>query len=376
MFIVEYILPFLVLFAILVAVHEWGHYYAARTLGIHATHFSLGMGPVLWSRTDRHGTVWQLAALPLGGYVRFLGDKDGSSAAPTKEMFAQAAGLSEQERRRYFHLRGPGDRAFVIFAGPAINLLLGLAIISALYVGIGRPVVEPVIRDVVAEMPAARAGVRPGDRVVSVNGNPVASFTDIHDEIALYPNGMVTLVVERQGSAGPARETLTMQAETHTIMAFGVKQTVGRIGIQSTEATLRTMGPLDALATGAVDVYKLTKGMLVALGQIITGARPLDDIGGPVKMAEMSGGAAKAGFSAFVFLVAAVSINLAVINLMPLPALDGGQLVVCAVEKAMRRPVSERALGYVHRVGVVALLGLMVVLTVNDVRNLITRLVG
>lgn len=377
MVLLEYLVPFIVLFGTLVAVHEWGHYYAAKSLGIHATHFAVGMGPVLWSRVDRHGTRWQLCALPLGGYVRFLGDKDGTSAAPGKGEMEAAALLPEAERRRYFHLRSPKDRAFVIFAGPAVNLFVGFLLISTLYVTIGRPTVPPVVQGVVAGYPAAAAGVEAGDRIVRVNGKAVHQFTDVYDEVALYPNGQVAIEVERtKPSAAPEHLTLTMQARSETVVTFGVNQTVGRIGISSGPPVLAYTGPIEALVIGTADVYKLTRGMLVGLGQIVTGTRPLDDIGGPVRMAEMSGGAAKAGLAAFIFLIAAVSINLAVVNLLPLPALDGGQLIVCAVEALTRRQVNERVLGYVHAGGVALLVSLMAMLTIKDVLVLIQKLSG
>lgn len=377
MIILEYLIPFILLFGFLVAVHEWGHYYAARSLGIHATHFAVGMGPTLWSRVDRHGTRWQICALPLGGYVRFMGDKDGTSAAPSQGATLEAASLPESERRKYFHLRSPLDRAFVIFAGPAVNLFVGFLLISTLYVTLGRPTVPPVVSSVVAGYPAEAAGVLPGDRILRVNGKAVSQFGEIFDETALYPNGDIVLDILRGGEGGSQRNlSVSMRTRTETVLSFGVKQTIGRIGINSGPPVPTHTGPLEAIVIGTGDVYKLTRGMLVGLGQIISGTRPVDDIGGPVRMAEMSGGAAKAGLAAFIFLIAAVSINLAVVNLLPIPALDGGQLIVCLVEAVMRRPVNERILNYVHRFGVVALVGLMVMLTIKDVVGLIQKISG
>ena len=300
-----------------------------------------------------------------------------SSAAPSADVAAQAATLPESERRKYFHLRSPKDRAFVIFAGPAVNLFVGFLLISTLYVTLGRPTVPPVVQSVVEGYPAAAAGVLPGDRIVRVNGKSVGQFSDVYDETALYPGGDIVLDIQRKDEGGQVRElTVPMKARTESVISFGVKQTVGRIGIGSGQPVPTYTGPVEALVIGSMDVYKLTRGMLVGLGQIITGTRPLDDIGGPVRMAEMSGGAAKAGLAAFIFLVAAVSINLAVVNLLPLPALDGGQLIVCLAEAVMRRPVNERVLGYVHRAGVAALVGLMVMLTLKDVLALVQRITG
>jgi regulator of sigma E protease len=368
------VLGFVIMFGLLVSVHEWGHYYAARRQGIHATTFSIGFGPVLWSRVDARGTRWQLCAFLIGGYVKFLGDKDGSSASASPELRQEAETLSEAERRRRFHLRGPGARALVIAAGPATNLILGVALLAGLYVGIGRPSVPAVISQVVAGEPAELAGVRPGDRVVTVNGHPPRTFSDVHDEIALYPGALVRLVLERTEDGATRQLGVDVQSKVGVVEAFGAKQTVGRIGIISGRTTVERMGPIDAVVAGVGDVYKQTKTTFVALGQIVSGARPLADMGGPIKMAETSGQALQAGFAVYVFYVAVISINLGVLNLLPIPVLDGAALLFCAVEAVIRRPVSNRILGYAHMAGGAALLLLMVVVSASDVYGIVQKL--
>lgn len=368
------ILGFLLMFALIVSVHEWGHYYAARRLGIHATHFSIGFGPVLWSRTDSKGTRWQVCLLLIGGYVRFLGDKDGTSASADESMRREAAALPEAERKRRYHLRGPGARALVVGAGPLTNLVLGLGLLAGLYMTVGRPSVPPVVSQVVANEPAALAGVQAGDRILSVNGHRSRTFSDVHDEISLYPGGEVRLEI-RRGEGDAARDlTIDMRSKVGVIEAFGAKQTVGRIGIVSGPTSVERVGPVEAVVGGVEDVVKVTKTTFVALGQIVSGVRPLSDVGGPVKMAETSGQALAAGLAVYVFYVAMISINLGVFNLLPIPVLDGGALVVCAIEAATRRPINNRVLGYAHMAGGAALIMLMVAVSISDVLGLIQRL--
>lgn len=372
--ILSYVLPFLLMIGILVTLHEFGHYYAARTLGIQVAQFSVGIGPALYVRTDKNGCRWQVCILPIGGFVRFVSELDDEGAMMSEPIPRPTKAMSAADERKYFARRSPMDRAFVILAGPVLNLLLGLVIISTLYVAQGRPHIAPVIDTVIAGMPAEKAGIRPGDRVLSINGIETASYTDVYKEIALHPKEALTIQV-RRGQGDDAQihsfEVITTSREIET---FGVSQTAGQIGITSTgEVEMEQIGPITALLVGADDVWQLTRSMVIGLGQIASGARPLTDIGGPVKIAEMSGNAYQAGFVAFVFLLAAISINLGVMNLFPLPVLDGGQLIVCAVEQVIRRPVSPKTLYYIHSAGAVVMLFCMVGLTVNDLLGLLAR---
>ena len=355
-------LGFVLILGTLVALHEWGHYYAARRVGIHPTAFSLGFGPTLWSRVDRHGTAWRVAMLPLGGSVQFLGDKNGSSAAPDAETVAQAAGMTPEERRLRFHLRGPGSRAIVIAAGPAVNLALGLAVMAGVLVFNGKQVTPPVVAEVSAGSPAQVAGIMAGDRFVSIDGTPVTDFSDIFKRVSLYPGRTMHVAVDREG----ARREFDVVPERAEIEAYGVRQGVGRIGVVSGRAEMVKVSPAEALQEGFSYAMTLTKGMFVAIGQIATGDRPISDMGGPVKMAQMSGSALQLGIVPTLILFATLSINLGLFNLLPFPVLDGGGLIVCALEAAMRRPVPARWLNYAQNAGAVALIALMVVVTASD----------
>jgi len=371
----SYVLPFLAMIVVLVTVHEWGHYYAARTLGIAVTQFSIGMGPVLWSRRDRNGCEWRVAAFPVGGFVRFLGDRNASSVAAEDGIAGAGSAVPDAERRRYFALRNPWDRAFVIAAGPLVNLLLGLVVISGLYVANGRTFIPPVVEQTVAGAPAELAGILPGDVILSVDGQSVSSFSEVYSLVAMHPKAPLDLVVNRPADGGNERLSFTVDTGTTEIKAFGVGQTVGWIGISAPPPQVLQMDALSAISTGIDDVRMLTHGMLVGIYQIATGQRPLSDMGGPVRMAEMSGHAAQAGWMTFAFLLAAISINLGVMNLIPLPILDGGHLVLCAVEAIRRRPLNQKALYHLQNAGAILLIALMVGVTAGDVASLVTRTV-
>lgn len=345
---------FLFLMGVILIVHEWGHYYAAKIIDVPASDFAIGLGPTIWSRVDSRGCRWQLRLLPLGGYVKFRGGPDEK--------------LPDRQR---FDKRSPADRAFVIAAGPALNLLLGMALIASLYALNGRPYVAPVVSSIEAGMPAALAGVLPGDRIVSINGMATEEFADVIEEISLHPNGSIHMEVLREGM----QRTFSFEASSAKIDALGREQTVGRIGINApSEVLYRQVGATEALMIGASDVYKLTRGAFIAIGQIVTGQRAIQEMGGPVRIAEMSGAAFEIDARMFVLLMAVISINLGVMNLLPLPILDGGQLVLCAIEAARGRPIGDKALGYMHQASALFLLLFIVGVTLNDVLNLIARI--
>ncbi len=261
--VLETIVPFVAMFALLVGVHEWGHFRMARYLGIACTQFSIGVGRVLWSMTDKDGCEWQLRAIPLGGFVRFLGDRDATSVLPGEG----GSGLSIEEKRKRLLHRSPLDRALVLAAGPAANIALGLVVLAALYSGYGRPMVPPVIQSVIPGAPAEAAGLLPGDRIILINGMRTDSFGDIYSEIALHPDEPILVVYKREGVARPIEAELTPTAVK--VVTFGATQTVGRIGITSGTAVNQPTGPLDAVVLGFWDVAKQTRAFVITLGQLL-----------------------------------------------------------------------------------------------------------
>ena len=360
------LIPFLIAFSILVFSHEYGHYFAAKSLGIEPTTFSVGLGKVLWSRRDRDGCEWQLRAIPIGGFVRFLGDRDGIGMVSTSDLDGNG---KPDPKSPYLLRRPPLHRAIVLAAGPGANLLLGFLVIASLYVGFGRPVVPPVVREVVVGGAAEQAGIRPGDRFLSVNGVRTHSFGDIFSEISLRLNEPAVARIAR----GTEELTIKVQPRVERITGIGGTQSIGRIGIVSGDPVHETVGPMDALVYGAGDVWKQTRAFVIAVKQLFIGTRPISEVGGPIKMAEVTSQAISDGIANFVFILAAFSINLAVVNLVPLPVLDGGQLLICAVEAIVRRPLNAKFLVGVQAVGVVLLLALMTTLTINDLWALFSK---
>jgi regulator of sigma E protease len=269
----------------------------------------------------------------------------------------------------YLLRRPPLHRAIVLAAGPGANLLLGFLVIASLYVGFGRPVVPPVVREVVAGGAAEQAGIRPGDRFLSVNGVRTHSFGDIFSEISLRLDEPAVARIAR----GTEELTIRVQPRVERITGIGGTQSIGRIGIVSGDPVHETVGPIDALIYGAGDVWKQTRAFVIAVKQLFIGTRPISEVGGPIKMAEVTSQAISDGIANFVFIIAAFSINLAVVNLVPLPVLDGGQLLICAIEGIVRRPLNAKFLVGIQAVGVVLLLALMTTLTINDLWALFSK---
>lgn len=368
--IVWYIGPFIVLMVVLVVVHELGHYLAARSLGIRATHFSVGMGPLLFSVRDKAGCAWQLRAFPVGGYVRMLGDADASSGKAEGE--GAPSSLSEEDRGRCFHLRPTHHRAWVIFAGPFANFILGAALIAGIYMSVGRSYTAPLASGVTSGSPAQIAGIREGDRFIAVNGRAIERFEDVQAEVSLHPGKPLKFAIQRKGIS----EVVVFVVVPDAVLmenVFGTRSAIGRIGVSSGIAERQEIGPLGAVYYGVTDSYHMTVGALSALGDILTGLRPIDEMGGPVKIAEMSGNAAKAGWLILVYLAAALSLNLGIMNLLPIPVLDGGHLVLIGLEATFRRPMNEKVVAWAFRGGMAVLLALFAVVSFNDVLGLIQR---
>ncbi len=369
----EYVASFLGLGFLLIFIHEFGHWYAARTIGVHATHFAIGWGRVLASRRDRNGCLWELRLIPVGGFVRFLGDTDEASVRASDGLVDATRRLPDGERRRYFALRSPLDKAFVIAAGPAVNLLFGFALVSAIYFAHGRPFADPVVASVEAGSAADVAGVVPGDVILSVNGQGVTRFEDVIDAVAMHPGSIVPMVV-RTGAA--AARTVNLYAKPVLAHRFGVATTAGQVGIASGPVDLRRVGPFRAMADGASDVWKMSAATVEGVWQVISGRQGLDRMGGPVKMAEMSGNAVRQGFLVSLVWMAVLSVNLGVVNLLPLPVLDGGSLAICAVEWVTRRRAPEGFLVWLNNFGAVFLFALFAIVTMNDVIGVVGEILA
>lgn len=350
----------------LVFIHELGHYLVGRWCGVKAESFSIGFGKELFGWTDRRGTRWKLSLLPLGGYVQFAGDMNPASQ-PSPEWLS----LPAAERNRTFQARPLWQRALIVLAGPVTNLLLAVLILAGFALAYGKAVIPPVIGMIEAGSVAEKAGLKLGDRVVSLRGAPIDSFLTIRMEVSQNPGEPLDLVVERGGRrlAIPA-----VAAAREVSDRFGNTQKIGYLGIGPARVERVRVGPVGAVVE-AVDQTRGIIGMMVGgLGQIVTGKREVKELGGPIKIAKYSGEQLALGWQSYVWFVALISINLGFINLLPIPVLDGGHLVFYALEAIRRRPVGRRGHEWAFRTGLALVLGLMVLVTFNDVASL--RLFG
>ena len=357
------IIPFLFVLTVVVFVHEMGHYLVGRWCGIGVKAFSIGFGPELIGFNDRRGTRWKLSAIPLGGYVKFVGDMNATSTPDAGEIES----LTAEEKKVAFHTQPVWKRALTVFAGPAFNFLLTIAVFAVMFSIYGKFVSEPVVAEVRPDSPAAAAGFLPGDRFVSVDGTPVESFADVQRMVTGRAGDPIVFVVARDGGEITLTATPEIMEQTD---ALGNIVKTGVIGVVNTpesgQPRLVTFTPGGAL----VEAISETGHIVVRTGQFlkrfVVGREDKCQLGGPIKIAKISGQAAKLGFEWLVQLVALLSVGIGVLNLLPIPPLDGGHLVFYGLEALKGRPVSERAMEAVYRVGLLLVLAFMAFVFWND----------
>ena len=367
-FLTGYIVPFLIVLTLIVFVHEMGHYLAGRWSGIGVTAFSVGFGPEIAGFTDRHGTRWKLSAIPLGGYVKFHGDDD---AASTPDYHAVEA-LPEEERHRTFLGAALWRRAVTVAAGPIANFVLAIAIFAVMFSIYGRQIADPVVAEVREGSAAAEAGVLPGDLLLALDGNPVVTFDDVRRYVSVRPDVAIVVRIDRDGREIdlpmiPQRTEITDQ--------FGNKMELGIIGIVTNQeaGNFRTVeyGPLEALGQGILQSWYIVTGTFDYLANLVTGRMSADQLGGPIRVAQASGQMATLGVAAVLQLAAVLSVSIGLLNLMPVPVLDGGHLMFYAVEAVRGKPVGPGTQEIAFRIGMVLVLMLMVFATWNDISMLI-----
>ena len=358
------ILGFLLVLGPLVLLHELGHYAVGRLFGVKADVFSVGFGKELAGWTDRRGTRWKLSALPLGGYVQFAGDMNPASQ-PGEEWLS----LPPEEREQTFQAKPLWQRALIVAAGPVTNLLIAVAIFAAFFMAFGKEVTPPVVARFAEQSTAQVAGMQIGDRIMQVDGEDIASFSDLARKVELYPGRTVRLTI--LSDAGT--KILSVPIAGFDISdRFGNTSRIGRIGIMSEGLEWRKVGPGEALALSFEHCGKIMQMMIAGIGQIITGERSAKELGGPIKIAKFSGEQLTLGPLVFVQFVALISINLAFINLLPIPALDGGHLAFYAAEAVRRKPLGPRSQEWAFRTGMALVLALMIFFTINDVVSLVS----
>ena len=353
------IVAFLLLLGPLIVIHELGHYLAGRWCGVRAEKFSVGFGKELWHRIDKRGTRWRIAAFPLGGYVQFAGDADASSRPD-----AALEGKSAEELKGTMPGAALWQRAFIVLAGPLANLLTAVAIFAAFAMAYGLPHVPPVVGSLEANSPAQAAGIQAGDRVVKIDGAEIGSFMDISQRVALYPGQTVQVTIDRAGRQLeiPVKLVLDIRKDE-----FGNEMRRGLLGIRSAGRTeFTSANPLQAVGFGVTSTLDQMRMMAIGLKQIVFGERSVQEMGGLPKVAKFSGEMLSLGWLEFTGFVALISINLAFINLLPIPTLDGGHLAMYAAEAVRRRPLGLRSQELAFRIGMALVLAFAVFVNLND----------
>ncbi len=362
-FYLNYIVPFLAVLTVIVFVHEMGHYLVARWNGVAVDAFSIGFGPELFGWTDRRGTRWRISAVPLGGYVKFTGDMNAASV-PDPDL---AEKYDAQTAPTLFANKNVWQRMAVVVAGPAANVIFTFLILYAVLLGYGRMTLDPVISGVMSDSPAAAAGFEAGDRVLSVDGFKVRGFEDFQRLVATAPDRQVSVVVERSGEQVDIN--VVPDSET-SVTRFGRELKIGRIGVSRDvgegDIILYHPDPLEAVSMTFEEIAFIVDRTVAFIADIFVGRGDLDQIAGPVGMAQVSGEVATLGLLALVNLTALLSLNIGLINLLPVPMLDGGHLMYYIYEAIRGRPLSQRIQEIGFRIGFALVCTLMVFTLVND----------
>lgn len=367
-FLTGYMVPFILVLSLLVFVHEMGHYLVGRWCGIRSTAFSVGFGPELIGFTDSRGTRWKISAVPLGGYVKFFGDEDVASKPDSDSL----AGLTLEERSQTLAGAKLWKRAATVSAGPIANFLLAILIFAALFGIYGRMISDPIVSEVRENSAAQVAGVLPGDRLVAIDGENVRTFEDVRRYVAVRPSTPITVTVERNGQQ---LDLGMVPTRTETKDQFGNKMELGIIGIvtDQTRGNFRhiSFSPGEALVEGVRETGHVVTGTFAYIGNLVTGRMNADQLGGPVRVAQASGQMASLGFAAVIQLAALLSVSIGLLNLMPVPVLDGGHLVFYAIEAVRGKPLGSGAQEVAFRIGLAMIFSLMVFATWNDISSLI-----
>ncbi len=342
------ILTYAFVLGVLVFFHELGHYLAARARGVTVEVFSIGFGPALVSWRARSGTVWKVSALPLGGYVKMQGWGEPNDPAPP--LPGSFAGTSL------------GSKAFIVAAGPLANLLLAFVLFSGLFMTVGRVVVQPVFSTVEPASPAAAAGFRAGDRVLAVNGEQIKNFSQLQEVVSRHPDEAVDFTLLRQG------KVLQQRVSLNDVMVDGAK--IGHLGVAGSVSSIQHFSPPGAVVAGALETWNDSKGMLSGLYNLVVHRQGLGQLAGPLGIAEVTGQVAALGIISVISFIAFLSINLGLINLVPIPILDGGHLLFYLAEAIYGRPLPARAMDIGLRFGAALIISLFFLTTFNDLSRM------
>ena len=364
---VGYIVPFLFVLTIVVFFHELGHFLIARLCGVRVLTFSVGFGPELLGFTDRYGTRWKIAAIPLGGYVKFFGDEN---AASVPDEAAVSAMTADERKVSFFH-QSVGRRAAIVAAGPIANFILAIVIFATIFVLYGKQTTAARIDSVQPDSPAAMAGLKPGDVVLAIDGRKVESFTDMQRLVSAAAGRTLEFKIDRGGApvtimATPQlRQGKDQMGNSYCHAVLGVTRST-----TAAEVKTEQMGPLSAVWQGALETWFVVDRTFSYLSGVIVGRECADQLGGPIRIAQISGQVATISLAALFHLTAMLSVSIGLLNLFPVPLLDGGHLLFYAIEAARGRPLSERAQEIGFRIGLALVVMLMIFATFNDILHL------
>ena len=364
----DFILPFIALILVVVFIHEYGHYYFAKRYGVGVTDFSIGFGQEIFGWNDKSGTRWKICWIPLGGYVKFFGDRNVFSQADQEKIIKK---YNEEDRKKLFVLKPLYQRVLIVFGGPLANFLLALVIFFSIYTFIGKDFTPAAINEVQSDSPAMVGGLKQNDVILEIDGNEVQSIMDVSKYIMMSTDDFIDFKVKR------SYDELLLKIKPNIVLSEDNlgnkinKRVVGiKLGAQNNEINHVKLGPAKAIYHAAHEVYYVSTSSLKYIGAMIFGKADTSQLGGPIRIAKISGQVAEFGFLAFISMMAYISISLGLVNLFPIPMLDGGHLMFYAFEKVLGRPLSQNTQEGFFRIGLFVLLSLMVFTTFNDLKDL------
>ena len=363
-----YIIPFLILILVVVFIHEYGHYYFAKKYGVGVTDFSIGFGKEIFGWNDKSGTRWKICWIPLGGYVKFFGDRNVFSQADQEKILEK---YNKEDQEKLFVLKPLYQRVLIVFGGPLANFLLAIVIFFSIYTFIGKDFTPAVINEVQKDSPAMVGGLKQDDVILEIDGNEVQSIMDVSKYIMMSTDDFIDFKVKR------SYDELLLKIKPNIVLSEDNlgnkinKRVVGiKLGAQNNEINHVKLGPAKAIYHAAHEVYYVSTSSLKYIGAMIFGKADTSQLGGPIRIAKISGQVAEFGLLAFISMMAYISISLGLVNLFPIPMLDGGHLMFYAFEKVLGRPLSQNTQEGFFRIGLFVLLSLMVFTTFNDLKDL------
>lgn len=353
------LLAFMVIISIVVFVHEFGHYIIAIKNGVQVDEFAIGYGKEIFGWNDKRGTRWKICYIPCGGYVKFFADEDESSSVINREKLNK---LTDEEKKKCLFFKTVWQRIQVVAAGPVFNYLLAVVFFTLFFTFSGITIFSNNITGVEPNSPAYKAGILVGDKIIKVNDKNIENFEEIKTELMLNVKDSLVITIERNGEI--LEKVLTPEIK------YNKKVKTPFLGVASDEVLHKKVGICKAFIESLKQIYKINITTLKALGQMLTAKRGFDDVGGPIKIAQYSGKVAKEGFSAMIYFIALISVSLGLMNLLPIPVLDGGHLLFYIIEAITKKPVNEKVENMLTKVFYGLLMLLMILITIKDIRGI------